>query len=107
MMYRDMDHVCRRAEQQEREAARKTRLLAEAKAVADPERYVDAADESDIIVADESALHIRFREPGRDEVGTPDDALGRCDECGSVYRTEPGHWHLCNGDRAYYTEEDA
>ncbi|RQG93706.1 hypothetical protein EA472_22480 [Natrarchaeobius oligotrophus] len=50
-MYRDMDHVCRRAEQQEREGAREMRRLAEARAVAGPE-HVEGTDGSEILVAD-------------------------------------------------------
>ena len=38
---------------------------------------------------------------GRDETHDA-DAYDRCDDCGSVYRTTPGHWHRCQGERRYY-----
>jgi len=52
MMVRDMDHVARRAEQQEREAGREMRRLAEARAIAGPE-HVAGTDGSEIIVAED------------------------------------------------------
>ncbi|WP_255170059.1 hypothetical protein [Natrononativus amylolyticus] len=51
MYYRDMEHVCRRAETLEREAARDLRLRAEARAVAG--REPGDHDEGEVIDADE------------------------------------------------------
>ncbi|UHQ96444.1 hypothetical protein [Natrinema halophilum] len=42
---------------------------------------------------------------GRDEIGTPDEAIGRCDNCGELYRRREGSWHLCNGERVEYEQE--
>ncbi|WP_126665275.1 hypothetical protein [Haloterrigena salifodinae] len=64
MMVRDYDHVCRRAEALEREAAKEMRKLAEARAIAGPE-HVDGTDGSEIIVASDDGL----RADGGEEQG--------------------------------------
>ncbi|UHQ96443.1 hypothetical protein [Natrinema halophilum] len=65
MIVRDHEHVAKRAEQLEREAAREMRKLAEAHAVAGPE-HVDGTDGSEIIVAGDDGLRADGGEPGED-----------------------------------------
>ena len=51
MYEQHMEHVCKRAEQQEREAAREMRKLAEARAIAGPE-HVNAVDDEIVVVGE-------------------------------------------------------
>jgi hypothetical protein len=34
---------------------------------------------------------------GSDEVGTPNEQIAECNDCGTLHRR--GSWHLCDGDR--------